>query len=159
MTDALLAILIILPIILTFFLKSNAALALLALTAGYSLDNLASSDISTGISNLKLGTINNVDLDLIILILPVILTLVFTARSWGGRTKMISQMLLAAATGLMLAIISLPFFSSILDLNLWSSKIWPLLQHIRASIIIFGVLFSLILIWLSKSHSHSKKHK
>lgn len=159
MTDAILAILILLPVALVILLKSNAALAVLALCAGYTLDNLASSDITTGLTSLKLSSLSSVDIDLILLILPLILTIIFTSRSWSGRSKMISQTLAAVAAGIMLGIISMPFISSITDINLFSSKLWPLIQHIRASVIIFGVIYSLLLIWFSKTKEHSKKHK
>jgi hypothetical protein len=159
MTDAILAILILLPIVLTIFLKSNAALAVLAVCTGYTLDNLAGSDLYNGMTNIKLNSLSNTDVDLILLIAPVILTLVFTTRSWHTRTKMITQLVAAAAAGLMLAIIALPFISSVVDINFSSSNLWPVLQHIRAPVIIFGIIYSLILIWLAKNKVTDKKHK
>lgn len=158
MTDITLAVLILLPVALTIILKSNASLALLALTAGYALQSFTSSDITTGLETLNITGITAVDVDLFLLIAPLLLTLFFTSRSWQGRSKMILNVLAATAAGAMLTIISLPFISSFIDMNLSTSTIWPILQHIKAPVIVFGIIYSLVMIWLSKSPSH-KKHK
>jgi hypothetical protein len=159
MTDITLAVLILLPVALTLVLKSNASLALLALTAGYALQSFTSSDITTGLEMININGVTDVDVDLFLLIVPLLLTLFFTSRSWQGRSKMILNVLAATAAGAMLTIISLPFISSFIDMNLSTSAIWPILQHIKTPIIVFGITYSLVMIWLSKSPSHSKKHK
>lgn len=159
MTDITLAVLILLPVALTLILKSNASLALLALTAGYALQSLTSSDIDDGLEKININGLTSVDVDLFLLVVPLLLTLFFTTRSWHGRSKMILNLMAATAAGAMLTIISLPFISSFVDMNLSSSAIWPILQHIKTPIIVFGVVYSLSMIWLAKSSGHSKKHK
>jgi hypothetical protein len=158
MTDAVLAVLILLPLLITFFLKSNAALGILALTGGYALESLAGSDVHNGLINMNMGGLRQVDVDLLLILLPLILTLLLTGRSWQGRSKMITNCLGALAAGIMLVIISLPFLGAIVNLDLFNSKVWPLLQHIQAPAIIFGVTYALVLTWLSRGKEH-KKHK
>jgi|GEM_PF-4828883 len=159
MTDAILAVLIIIPVALTVLLKSNAALAVLALTAGYTLESLASSDIYDGLHKLNLTGLNSADIDLLLIALPLLLTLLLTRKHWQGNTKMITQLAAALAAGVMLIIITLPFLGSLVDLNLSSSKIWPVVEHIRGPVIVFGVVYGLFVVWLVKPKPHDKKHK
>jgi hypothetical protein len=54
MTDAVLAVIILLPISATFFFKSNAAQAILALAAGYTVVSLVGTDINNGLVSIDL---------------------------------------------------------------------------------------------------------
>jgi len=159
MNDAILAILILLPVAITFFLKSNAALGFLAVCAAYSIESLAGGDIDTSISNLNLKGFSNADITLLILIVPSLLTLFFSSKSWAGQSKMIIHLLAAALAGLTLSIITAPFINSVASVNLYDSKIWPLIQHGRGSIVIVGTIYSLLIIWFSKTRHPDKKHK
>lgn len=158
MTDAILALLILLPAIITFFLKSNAALGFLALATGYFIESLAGTDVNNLVTKAG-GGIQSVNIYLILLIAPLLLTLLFSGRAWAGKPKMILNIIAALAAGGVLAFVSMPFLGSIINLNLSSSKIWTQLQHIQSSLIIFGALYSLVLIWFSKTKHPSGKHK
>src|SRR4051812_21229143 len=134
MTDAVLAVIILLPVSATYFLKSNAAQAILALAAGYMVVSLVGTDINNGLVSIHLNGLSTVDVYSLLLLLPPLLTLILTARSWTGNPKMIMQLVAALALGGAWAIAFFPYFSQSLSLNLHSSKIWPQLQHIQSGI-------------------------
>jgi intracellular septation protein A len=158
MTDAALAVFILLPLVITYFLKSNAALAFLALCGGYALESLASSDILNGLdkANLKVDTVS---LDLLLIVLPPLLTLLLTGRAISGSKKTILYLIAALLVGVCGVMIALPFLSAVMQLSLSTSKVWSLVQHIQSFAITGGVVYSLVLIWFSKNKHPDKKHK
>lgn len=160
MNDAILAILVLLPVVITFFLKSNAALGFLAVCAGYAIVSLAGGDINGSIDKLNLNGINNSYISIAILTLPLLSTLFFSGRSWASRAKMIMNLVAAAASGLVLLIVSAPFINDVANVNLYDSAVWPLVQHARGSIVVAGTIYALVLVWFSKTrHPDKKKHK
>jgi hypothetical protein len=159
MTDAILAVLILLPVIVTYFLKSNGALGFLAICAGYTLESLAGGDIDSILHNANLKSFTNADLALIIFIASLFLTLFFSSRSWAGQSKMIINVIAAAASGILLAVVAIPYLASVVNLNLYGSKIWPEIQHIRGSLVIAGTIYALLVVWFSRTKHPSGKHK
>src|SRR5665213_3254811 len=154
MTDAVLAVLILLPLALTYFLKANAGLGFLAVCAGYVIQSLAGSDIQSVLDNAKLN-ISSADITLLLLLVPLVLTLFFSSRSWSGQSKMIINLIAALATGGLLAVIAVPYLGSLVDLSLSSSKIWPQVQHIRGTLVIAGTVYALLVVWFSKTNHPS----
>lgn len=159
MTDAVIAVLVLLPLALTYFLKANAALAYLAVCGGYVIQNFSGSDILNVLGKAKLSGVSSADVTLVLLIVPMLLTLFSSVRSWRGQTGMLLQLLAALAVGVLLAIIAVPFLGSVVDVSLSSSKIWPQIQHIRGTFMIVATLYVMILVWMMKTtHPDKKKH-
>ena len=158
MTDTVLAVLILLPLALTYFLKANAGLGFLAVCTGFVVQSLAGSDIQSTLDNANLK-ISSADITLILLLVPLVLTFFFSSRSWAGQSKMIINAIAALATGGLLAIMAVPYLGSLIDLNLSSSKVWSLVQHIRGTLIFSGAIYSLLVVWFSKTKHPDKKHK
>jgi hypothetical protein len=159
MSDAILAIMIVLPAILTYFLKANAALAYLGLCGGYVISIMAGSDIDDSLNKVNNVNINSSEITILILVLSLLLTLFFSGRSWSGQSKMIMQLVAAVAAGLSLSIMAAPYINSVINVNLYSSSVWPLIQHGRGTIIVAGTIYSLLVVWFSKTHHPDKKHK
>jgi hypothetical protein len=159
MTDTVVAFLILLPIAVTFFLKSSAVQAILALAAGYMVVNLVGTDINNGLASINLNGLSTVDVYSILLILPPLLTLVLTARSWTGRSKMVVQLLAALALGGTWAVTAMPYLNQSLGLSLHSSKIWPQLQHIQSGLVGFAMFYALVFLWIGKKNRPHGKHK
>lgn len=159
MTDAVLAVIILLPLSATFFFKSNAAQAILALAAGYTVVSLVGTDINNGLVSIHLNGLSTVDVYSLLLLIPPLLTLLLTFRSWSKNPQMVMQLIAAVALGGAWAIAFFPYFSQSLSLDLHSSKIWPQLQHIQSGIIGFAMLYALVILWLGKRSKPHGKHK
>lgn len=160
MSEALLAILILLPAVLTFLLKSNAAVSFLALCGGVALITLSGSDIQHLVGQTKITSLTSDDVDLALLLAPLFLSLLFTFKTSAGQ--ILPQLVPALCAGGLLAIVAAPMFNGALNIDITQSTAWQDLQKAESYIIGIGLLASLLLIWVSGfSHakSHSKKHK
>jgi hypothetical protein len=161
MGDAILAAFILTPVILTFFLKSNAASSYLALCAGFVVISFASADLENLTGQLSFS-INSGVLNLVLLVLPLLFTLLFTqgkAKNGFGRSI---HLLIALCAGGLLALTGVPLLNESLRANFADSKLWSNLQNIQGPVIGAGVFLSLVMVWakaLKKSSSKSKKHK
>jgi hypothetical protein len=162
MAEALLLTLILLPAVLSFILKSNAALGFLALCGGFAVITLSGSDIQHLIGQTKITSLTSNDIDLILLTVPLILTLLFTIKAVSGKRMRFVHVIPALCDGGLLAIVAAPMFSDALNINIRSSEIWKNLQDFQSYVVSIGLLSSLFLIWASgftHAKSHRKKHK
>lgn len=158
MSDALLAVLILLPAVLVFFLKSNAALGFLALCGGFAAITLSGSDIQHLVGQTKITSLTSNDVDLALLLLPLFLTLLLSFRAVGSRNLSLAQLVPALCAGGLLAIVAAPMFNSALNIDITQSPLWKDLQNIESYVVGIGLLSSLLLIW-GGGLSHAKPHK
>jgi hypothetical protein len=161
MTDVLLVVLVLLPAILTFFLKSNAALGFLALCGGFAAITLSGSDIEHLIGQTKITSLTSNNVDIALLVVPLLCTLIFTFRSVSSKNGRYFSIIPALCAGGLLAVIAAPMFSDALQTNITDSKFWHDLQNAQSYIVGAGLLSSLLLIWtggFKHGHAH-KKHK
>jgi hypothetical protein len=158
MSDALLAVLILLPAVLTYFLKSNAAMAFLALCGGFAVITLSGSDIQHLVGQTKITSLTSNNVDLALLVVPMLFTLFFTFRSVSSKNGRFLSILPALCAGGLLAIVAAPMISSGLQANISDSKFWHDLQNAQSYIVAIGLLASLLLVW-SGGAKHAKKHK
>lgn len=164
MSDVLLAVLILLPAALTFFLKSNAAVAFLALCGGFTTTTLSGSDIDHLVGQTKITSLTSNNVDLALLLAPLLLTLLLTFRSVTSKNGRYFSLVPALCAGGLLAAVAAPMFNDVLQANVTSSPFWKQLKDVQSYIVGIGLLISLLLIWTSgfghsRSHGHSKKHK
>jgi len=158
MPEALLATLVLLPVIMAFFFKSNAALSFLALCGGFTVITLSSSDIDHLFGKTRITSLTSNDVDLILLVLPLLLTLLFTFKSVQITRTRVLHMIPALCAGTLLAIVAAPMFDEALNTSFVNIQAWKTMQDIQAYVIAIGLLFSLLLIWGS-GFSHAKSHK
>ncbi|MGH7156914.1 MAG: hypothetical protein ACREGG_02285 [Candidatus Saccharimonadales bacterium] len=161
MADALLAVLILTPVVLAYLLKSNAAVAFLALCGGFAVITLSGSDIEHLFGKTKITSLTSNDIDLILLVLPLLLTLLLTFKAVTAKGQRLFHAVPALCAGALLAIVAGPMFSQALSTNFSNSQAWRDLQDIQSYVVGAGLLFSLLLIWSGNflsSHPH-KKHK
>src|SRR3990167_934744 len=147
MTNLLLIILVALPIVITYFLKSNAALAYLALCVGFVLLSLSTNDIQKLLDNTDLLSISTDSLGLFLLVAPPLLTLLLTQKSIHGQNKVLVELIPAACLGGLLALIATPLLSESVRSNLTGGSLWEELQKIQGWLIGLGALSSLVLVW------------
>lgn len=162
MADVLLAVLIFTPVVLAYMLKSDAAVAFLALCGGFAAITLSGSDIEHLFGKTKITSLTSNDVDLILLVLPLLFTLLLTFRTVSSRRHRLLHIIPALCAGALLAIVAGPMFSQALSTNFSNSQAWKNLQKIQSYVVGGGLLVSLLLVWFggfAHSKSHSKKHK
>lgn len=161
MAEALLATLVLLPVALTFLLKSDAGVSFLALCGGFAFITLSGSDIEHLIGKTRIISLTSNNVSMALLLVPLFLTLLFTYKKAAGGSQRLLQLIPALCAGGLLAAVAAPMFSDSLNIKLSDSQFWKELQNIQSYIIGAGLLSSLVLIWTSgfinaKPH---KKHK
>ncbi|HET6863826.1 MAG TPA: hypothetical protein VFH37_01310 [Candidatus Saccharimonadales bacterium] len=159
MTDVYLAILIFLPAALTYLLKSNASAAFLALCGGFSLFTLSGSDIQHLVGKTRITSLTSNDVDLALLVLPLLLTLFLTYRGVTAKRRRYLELVPALCAGGFLAIVGGPMLNSALSTNFSHSQAWQDLQTAQTYIVAVGLTSSLLLFWAGTRGHHSKKHK
>lgn len=164
MSDALLAVLILLPAVITFLLKSNAATAFLALCGGFAAITLSGSDIDHLVGQTKITSLTSNKVDLALLLLPLLVTLLLTLGSSTSKNSRYFSLIPALCAGGLLAAVAGPMFNDVLQSNVTSSPFWKQLKDVQSYIVAAGLLASLLMVWSSgfshgRSHKHGKKHK
>jgi len=162
MPDALLIVLILFPAVLSFFLKSNAGLGFLAFCGGFTAITLSGSDIKHLVGQTKITSLTSNNVDIALLLLPLILTLLFTIGSVRTKKLRYLSIIPALCAGGLLAVVAAPMFGSTLQTNLSDSSFWRKLEDIEFYLVAIGLLSSLGLVWagsFGRKSSHGKKHK
>lgn len=156
MPDIVLAALVLGPAVITYFLKSNAALGFLALCAGFVLSTSVIGDLKHLLSETNLSVTNDT-LAIALLALPLLLTLLLSRKSHARGIIFYAQLLCALMAGGLLALSAGPLINSTVSFNILDSSFWTQLEKYQSAIIGAGALISLLLVWLGASR-HSKKH-
>lgn len=157
MADVVLIAIILGPALITFLLKSNAALGFLTLCTGFVLSTSVIGDLKQLLSEINLSVTQST-LGLILLIVSLAVTLLVTRGSAKRGIKFWLQMVTALLTGGLLALSIGPILASSSSTDITDSQFWKQLQNIQSVIIGAGATLSLALIWLSAARTKSKKH-
>lgn len=164
MAVALLVTLLLLPAVISYLLKSDAAVGFLALCGGFAVSTLSGSDIEHLFGQTKITSLTSDDVSLLLLAVPLVLSLLFTYRAISSRGLRLVHAIPAICAGGLLAAVSAPTFSDALSINLSHSPVWKDLQSAQSYIVGIGLTASLLLVWSggfkhARSHKHDKKHK
>lgn len=159
-----LIILILVPVILLTSLRVNAAFIFLCLCLGDVLSQFIAPDSSQFFAlfsaHLPKSLSSGNDLTkIIILILPAVLSIFFMLKSVHGLSKIIINLLPAIGCGLLLALLITPLLPKNLLGSSLNSSLWVSLHNYKDIIISLSSLISLILLWLQRPKSVSKKMK
>jgi hypothetical protein len=158
MSQALLAVLVLLTAALTYLLKSNAALSFLALCGGFSVITLSSSDIEHLFGKTRITSLTSNDIALILLLAPLILTLLLTFRAVVSSKLRFAHLIPALCAGALLAVVAGPMLSDVVNSDVSKLAVWKDLQNAQSWIVSAGLLSSLLLIWAG-GFTHAKSHK
>jgi len=156
--ELILAALVAGPLILTFLLKSNAALGFLSLCAGSVLVTYANTDIKNSLEQVVADSLSNSAVALGLLIIPLTLTLLLTRKSVTNKSTLLLHAVPALCAGGLLALSAVPFLNDTVQVDFASSEIWLNLQKVQTLVIGAGAVTSLTLVWLSSLKRHGKKH-
>jgi hypothetical protein len=153
-------ILVGLPLLLTFVLRVNAGVIFLALCAGSVLSKFVSADaiqiVNSFFARTNHDLISSV-IQITLLLLPAALTILFMRNSMTG-TKTLINIVPAAASGLLTALLVVPLLPPGSRYNIMGSDIWSTLQQFQSVIIGAGAFVSLLMLWSSKPKDKHKKH-
>ena len=154
-------ILIGLPLLLSFVLRVNAGILFLSLCAGSVISEFVSGD-AIQLFNSFFPRINQTisasAIQLVLVLLPAVLTIVFMRRSMSG-TKTFINILPAAASGLLTALLVVPLLTPGTRYNITHTNVWSILEQFQSVIIGAGAFVSLLVLWSTKpKHGKDKKH-
>ncbi len=157
MTDVLLGLLILGPAVITFLLRSHAALGFLVLCTGFVLSTSVIGDLKQLLSQADLSVTEST-LALVLLIAPLVITLLFVRGPKKNSFKFWLQIAVALCAGGLLALSVGPIISTSTNMGLSNSPIWEVLTDIQSLVIGIGAALSLMLIWSAAINHKSKKH-
>ena len=158
MTDAILVLMVVGPALITLLLKSDAALAFLALCTGFVLSTSVIADLKHLLSETNLSVATST-LALVLLLTPLILTLLVTRRTATKGIKRWLHILVALCAGGLLALSLGPIINTYSQVDLSHSQVWRGLQNAQSALIGVGALLSLMLVWFKALKHSGKKHK
>jgi len=162
---AVLAALVLLPVIVIAILRVNGAIAFMSLCLGSVLVTYTSGDVTSifgsfSASHNSLTTNQWVQLSL--LVIPFLLTVLFTRRSVKGGKK-VTNILPALATGLLFALLIVPLLPADAQHQIHHLQAWTQLDDAQTGVILGGAFFSLVfLLFTHRAHGEEegkKKHK
>jgi hypothetical protein len=154
------ALLIGLPILLIFWLRANGALVLLALCAGSVLQRFVSSDASTILNSFTSRNSSASDnlAQLILLFLPALLTVLLLRKGISGSKAMIN-LVPAAGTGILAALLAVPLLPGGLRHNIVQAPAWAQVNQYQSVIVAAAMLVSFLLLWMTYPKPAKDKHK
>jgi hypothetical protein len=157
---AILAALALVPLLAILLLRVNGAIAFMSLCLGSVLVTYTSSDV-TGVlggfsASKNLST--NQWAQVALLVVPFLLTVLFTRGSVKGM-KSITNILPAAATGLLCALLVVPLLPEALQAQINSQTVWHQLNNAQTAVILGGALFSLMFLLLTHRRKHEEEGK
>ena len=160
MANAIIIGILIGPAVLLTILRANAAATFLSVCLGAVLLKFLSNDVTSlaSVFTAPGSTTGHVPLRLALLLLPVVLTMLFTIRSVAGG-RLLINFVAAVAVGFLLFLLVQPFFSAGLNGTLATSKFLPLVHQFQASVIAVGALVTMPLLLRRPQAQHDgKKH-
>ena len=143
------------PVLAIVLLRVNAAIAFMSLALGSVLVTYAAPDITTIFGGFSAGTGANqyqwVKLGL--LVLPFLLTMLFTRKSVKGSKQWLN-VLPALASGLLFALLVVPLLPADVQRQLHAQAGWKQLDNLQTAVVLGGTAFALLFLLLT----HRKKH-
>jgi hypothetical protein len=162
-SELLLLAVILVPAIILFYFRINAAIVFLSLCLGNVLTQFVSPDAHQFLTLFSaklpknLGSGNNL-IKILLLVLPPLLTAIFMLRTVKGNNKYIN-ILPALGVGILIALLLIPLLSVNFSNTIIGSKYWLTLKNNQAALVGLSSLASLVTLWLERpktSHSKSK---
>lgn len=159
----LFGIIVLLPVLVATILRINAAVLFMSLCVGAILvqfvaggatgpvvHSLASHGQHVHQSTVRLG----------LLLAPMVLTAIFMLHSVKGHTKLLWNILPAAATGLLTVLLVKPLLTVNYQVKLEHSQYWQQINKNQAIIVAAGAALSLLFLWVQRHgvKEHSSKH-
>lgn len=160
--QVVLAAIIAVPVVVLLLLRVNAALVFLSLCLGSVLvqfvapDTRSFADLFTA-HNLSTYHPANNNIQLMLLLLPVVLTTLFMIRTVHGRTRLLLNCLPAFGVGLLGALLIVPLLAPGLQYNILHSPLWTQINRAQDLVVGTSALVCLLFLWLQRPKRHESK--
>ena len=156
-----LAALAFVPLAAILILRVNGAIAFMGLCVGSVLDTYTASDVNAVFSSMSTSrTLANFQwVQIALLIVPFVLTILFTRGSVNGGKK-VTNVLPALASGLLFALLLTPLLSANVQHKIHAVSFWHQLSNLQTAVVLGGAAFSLLFLLLTHRthHEDPKKH-
>ncbi|HSX33171.1 MAG TPA: hypothetical protein VLF91_02430 [Candidatus Saccharimonadales bacterium] len=160
--DLVMIVALVVPALLFLVLRVNASLVFLSLCLGTVLVQYVASQANDLITMLvpHASPISTSSLQLVLLLIPAIVTAIVTIFSMHGRLKTVINVLPAAGAAALAVLFAVPLLTPGLRANLESLKTWHYLSNSEALVIGAGAAVSLTFLWTQRSalRHHDKRH-
>lgn len=158
----ILAALALVPVLAITVLRVNGAIAFMSLCLGSVLVAYTSPDVTDLVTSFSAKGTLNVDqwAKLTLLVVPFLLTILFTRGSVKG-SKRLTNILPALAAGLLFALLVVPLLAANVQRQIHKLGLWHQLDSLQTSVIIAGAVFSLLFLLFTHRTKHEddgKKH-
>ena len=161
----ILGALALIPTLVILLLRVNGAIAFMGLCLGSVLVTYTSNDVTgvlTSFSSSRNILITSQWAQLALLVIPFLLTVLFTRGSVKGSKKFIN-LLPALASGLLCTLLVVPLLPADVQRNIHQQTVWHQLSNAQTAVILAGALFSLVFLLFTHRRKHDeegeKKHK
>jgi len=159
--DLILILSLTLPAILFVALRANAAMIFLSVCLGAVLvDHVAVQAIDMlGLFTPKQYSASQTTINLVLLLVPAVITTILTALSVHGKVKVVLNIIPAAAASMLAVLLAVPLFSKGLMFALMSQPTWRILSNAEAFVIGAGAAISLLFLWTQRRNfrKHDKR--
>ena len=145
------------PALLLMLLRANAALVFLSTCLGAVLLQLVGTD-ANDFFGMFLPSLSGNNLQIALLLLPVILTSVFMIKSVEGG-KLLFNLLPTIGTGFLLSLLLVPLLPGGESYALQHSQSWEAIQKLQALAIGASALICLLFLWMQRPKHHGKHKK
>lgn len=154
----LIAMLAIPPVVLTV-LRVNAVMVFLSLCLGDVLVQYVASDANSMLTLFapNISPISTSSIQIVVLLVPVILTTVFMMFSIHGHGKTILNLLPAIGTGLLLALLVVPLLPLGTRFAIEAQPLWHQLSKLQSLIVGFSAVIGLFFLWAQRRRAPSKE--
>jgi hypothetical protein len=161
--DFVLIVALAVPLLLFVVLRVNAAMVFLSMCLGAVLvDHVGTEAITMlGLFTPKANTASQTTINLCLLLIPAVVTAVFTALSVHGRAKVTLNIVPAAAASMLAVLLVVPELPRGLMFSLMNQQTWRVLSNAEALVIGAGALVSLFFLWTQRRnfrHHDKRKH-
>ncbi|MCA9325132.1 hypothetical protein KDA23_03660 [Candidatus Saccharibacteria bacterium] len=153
--DLLFILLIAVPVVVLMLLRVNAALVFLSACLGAVLLKYVGPDIAD-FMDMFLPAVNVNYVNMGVLLLPPVLTTVFMIKTVNGM-KLAFNLLPAAGTGFLLALLLVPLLSDTLAGEVQATDVWHTMEQLQSLVIGLSALVCLFFLWLQRPKHHKGK--
>jgi hypothetical protein len=162
----ILIILLTAPLLLLMALRINAALVFLSLCLGNVLVQFIGPDAATMLSSTSarapgVAAPSQSYVNLILLLLPVVLTTLIMIHSVKGKAKVAFNLLPALGVSTLGVLLAVPLLSKGLTGSITHEPLWHQLESLQTLILSASTFLCLLFLWMQrpKAHSEDKHHR
>ncbi len=145
------------PVLLLTFLRVNAAQVFLSLCLGSVLVQFVGPDAATIVASTSARHAevpsSQQYVNLVLLLLPVVLTTVFMIYSIKGKARLAFNILPAVGVGTLIALLAVPLMSAGLTGSITQLPLWHKLESLQILIISLNTLLTLLFMWMQRPKS------